>query len=101
IDAEYEIANWYTGTHPQSPYLNNVIAARPGPERTRLTLFNYRLTIRDAEGNPERRLLSSEDDYRQVLADLFGIEISRQDLRLALRSVEEKGSRDSEHPFFA
>ena len=40
FDAEYEICNWFTGTHPQSPYLNNMIAARPGPKRTRLTLFN-------------------------------------------------------------
>jgi N-hydroxyarylamine O-acetyltransferase len=31
FDAEYEICNWFTGTHPQSPYLNNMIAALPGP----------------------------------------------------------------------
>src|SRR5215470_8104035 len=39
VDAEYEICNWFTGTHPDSPYRNNIIAARPGPNRTRLTLF--------------------------------------------------------------
>lgn len=37
FDAEYEICNWFTGTHPQSPYLNNMIAALPGPNRTRLS----------------------------------------------------------------
>ena len=65
FDAEYEIANWYTGTHPQSPYLSNLIAASPGPNRTRLTLFNERLTIRDAEGNAVRQLLESEETSRK------------------------------------
>jgi N-hydroxyarylamine O-acetyltransferase len=37
FDAEYEICNWFTGTHPQSPYLNNLIAALPGPSGTRLS----------------------------------------------------------------
>lgn len=32
FDAEYEICNWFTGTHPQSPYLNNMISALPGPQ---------------------------------------------------------------------
>src|SRR5436190_1202648 len=36
----YEIANWYTGTHPDAPYQSNVIVARPGPNRTRITMFN-------------------------------------------------------------
>jgi N-hydroxyarylamine O-acetyltransferase len=50
FDAEYEICNWFTGTHPQSPYLNNLIAALPGPDATRLTLFNARFNVRRASG---------------------------------------------------
>jgi N-hydroxyarylamine O-acetyltransferase len=42
-DGEYEITNWYTGTHPDAPYLSNMIAARPGPNKTRITLFNARV----------------------------------------------------------
>lgn len=42
FDAEYEICNWFTGTYPQSPDVNNLTAARPGPHRTRLTPFNAR-----------------------------------------------------------
>lgn len=26
-DAEYEVANWYTATHPDAPHLSNIIAA--------------------------------------------------------------------------
>ena len=31
VDAEYEICNWFTASHPDSPYRGNLIAARPGP----------------------------------------------------------------------
>jgi len=55
FDAEYEICNWFTGTHPQSPYLNNMIAALPGPQGTRLTLFNATVNVRHASGDVERR----------------------------------------------
>ena len=41
-DGEYEITNWYTSTHPDTPYQSNIIAARPGRNRTRLTMFNAR-----------------------------------------------------------
>src|SRR6516165_7050684 len=30
-DGEYEIANWYTGTHPDAPYQNNIIAEHGSP----------------------------------------------------------------------
>src|SRR6516165_1245961 len=36
----YEITNWYTGTHPDAPYQSNIIVALPGPDRTRITMFN-------------------------------------------------------------
>ena len=49
-DGEYEITNWYTGTHPETPYHGNIIVARPGPNRTRITMYNARVTIRDADG---------------------------------------------------
>jgi N-hydroxyarylamine O-acetyltransferase len=101
FDAEYEIANWYTGTHPQSPYLSNLIAASPGPARTRLTLFNERLTIRDAEGNAERQILAAEADFRRALTDKFGVHLSETDLRKALATVAVRGWRAGPHPFFA
>ena len=59
-DGEYEITNWYTGTHPDAPYQSNIIAARPGPNRTRITMFNTRVTVRHAAGEAERRQLSDE-----------------------------------------
>jgi N-hydroxyarylamine O-acetyltransferase len=101
FDAEYEICNWYTGTHPQSPYLNNMIAARPGPNRTRLTLFNARFNVRHASGQVERRTLQGEAEYRSVLTQEFGLNLSDDDLKTALVHIEQRGTRGPPHPFFA
>jgi N-hydroxyarylamine O-acetyltransferase len=101
FDAEYEICNWFTGTHPQSPYLNNLIAARPGPGRTRLTLFNARFNVRYTSGRVERRTLQGETEYRSVLINEFGIKLSDEDLRTALAHIEQRGTQGPPHPFFA
>jgi N-hydroxyarylamine O-acetyltransferase len=101
FDAEYEICNWYTGTHPQSPYLNNMIAARPGPNRTRLTLFNARFNVRHASGQVDRRTLQGEAEYRSVLTKEFGLNLSDDDLKTALVHIEQRGTRGPPHPFFA
>jgi N-hydroxyarylamine O-acetyltransferase len=101
VDAEYEICNWFTSTHPQSPYLSNLIAARPGPNKTRLTLFNARFNVRHASGEAERRTLQDEGDYRRVLREEFEIMLSDADLKAALAHVEQRGTRGPPHPFFA
>lgn len=101
FDAEYEICNWYTGTHPQSPYLSNLIAARPGPNRTRLTLFNARFNVRHASGRVERRMLDGEAEYRSVLEQAFGIQLPDADLRRALEHIEQRATPGPPHPFFA
>jgi len=101
FDAEYEIANWYTGTHTESPYRANIIAARPGPERTRLTLFNARLNVRHADGRVERRLLEGEDAFRGVIRDDFGIVLSEPDLLDALANMKSRAIVGPPHPFFA
>ncbi|MBA4100117.1 MAG: arylamine N-acetyltransferase [Rhodospirillum sp.] len=101
VDAEYEMCNWFTGTHPQSPYLNNMIAARPGPNRTRLTLFNARFNVRHASGQVERRTLQGEAEYRDVLTKEFGIPLSDADLKTALAHIEQRGTKGPPHPFFA
>jgi N-hydroxyarylamine O-acetyltransferase len=101
VDAEYEIANWFTASHPDSPYRSNLIAARPGPDRTRITLFNARLNVRHANGAVERRTMEGAADYRTALAELFGLSLPEADLAAALATVESKGTRGAPHPFFA
>jgi N-hydroxyarylamine O-acetyltransferase len=101
VDQEYEICNWFTASHPDSPYRSNLIAARPGPGRTRITLFNARLTIRKPDGTAERRTLAGLGEFRDALADGFGVDLPGDDLARALDTVAEKGSRGAPHPFFA
>jgi N-hydroxyarylamine O-acetyltransferase len=100
-DSEYEITNWYTGTHPDAPYLSNIIAARPGPNRTRATLFNARVIVRDADGYAERLTLQGADQYRGVLREKFGLDVSDDELGRMLEIVEQRGTKGAPHPFFA
>ena len=58
-DSEYEITNWYTATHPETPYQGNIIVAKPGPNRTRITMYNARVTVRDADGQAKKRWLAT------------------------------------------
>jgi N-hydroxyarylamine O-acetyltransferase len=101
VDAEYEICNWFTASHPDSPYRSNLIAARPGPCKTRVTLFNARLNVRHANGEVERRLLADRAEYRDALSGIFGLDLSEADLALALETVARKGTQGAPHPFFA
>jgi N-hydroxyarylamine O-acetyltransferase len=100
VDAEYAICNWFTATHPESPHLNNLIAARPGPNRTRLTLFNSRLSVRYPTGEVHRRTISGSQAFRDVLTKEFGIRLSDFDLQTAVTNMEQRGA-SAPHPSFA
>lgn len=100
-DAEYEITNWYTGTHPDAPYQSNIIAAVPGPNRTRITLFNTRLTVRHASGEAERRQLATEAEFQSVLRRDFGLQLTDDEVRACVEVMHRKGTKGAPHPFFA
>jgi len=101
VDAEYEICNWFTASHPQSPYLSNMIAARPGPNRTRLTLFNSRFNVRHPSGEVDRRMLKGRDEFREVLTNDFGLRFSEAELQTAVTHMEQRATAGPPHPFFA
>jgi N-hydroxyarylamine O-acetyltransferase len=100
-DGEYEIVNWYTGTHPDTPYQGNIIVAKPGPNRTRVTMYNARVTVRDAEGRADKRWLEKVSDYRDVLCGEFGLNLSDQEIDQCVAVMKTKGTGDVPHPFFA
>jgi len=99
-DGEYEITNWYTGTHPETPYQGNIIVAKPGPNRTRITMYNARITVRDAEGRANKRWLASDSEYREVLRGEFGLNMSDQEIDQCVAVMKAKGTGDVPHPFF-
>jgi N-hydroxyarylamine O-acetyltransferase len=100
-DGEYEITNWYTATHPDTPYQGNIIAAKPGPNRRRITMYNARVTVRDAEGRAEKRWLTTESEFKDVLRGEFGLNISDRQIDECVAVMKAKGTGDAPHPFFA
>ena len=67
---DYEVANWYVSTYPDSHFLHALLAARPAPGR-RYGLRDNELSIHTMGGPTEKRLISDSIELRGVLADLF------------------------------
>lgn len=68
-DVDYELANWWTSTHPTSHFRQNLIAARTTPH-SRHALLNGRLTTRSTDGRTERQVLDA-DGIERALRDVF------------------------------
>jgi N-hydroxyarylamine O-acetyltransferase len=101
VDADYDVANWFTATHPASVFVNNMIAARPGPGGARHTFLNGRVTLRLPDGTVQRQQLDDEAGITDVLAGTFGLALPEEDIRSALTMLAEKGRRGAAHPFFS
>jgi N-hydroxyarylamine O-acetyltransferase len=97
---DYEVANWFTATHPASPFVSNLIVARPGPRGARNTLFNGRVTVRRPGERAERSVLDDADFGRELEAR-FGLTLPDADVTAALDVLDRKGTRGAQHPFFA
>jgi arylamine N-acetyltransferase len=72
---DFEHANWYTATHPDSFFANNLIAAIPG-DGCRYTLFNREFRTRRPDGAVETLVLENANALAAVLREKFGISIS-------------------------
>jgi N-hydroxyarylamine O-acetyltransferase len=70
--ADYEVSNWYLAHHPQSQFVNGIIAARAATDR-RHALRNTRYAIHHRGGTTERREIASVAEFRAVLAGDFRI----------------------------
>ena len=69
---DYELANWYTATHPHSRFRNNLLLERLTPA-WRATLFNRQLTHRYPDGRTETRELADAAALGAVLEAVFDI----------------------------
>lgn len=69
---DYEMANHYTSTHPDSPFVNHLIVALPSPEG-RVTLRNRTLSV-CRDGHVERVELE-RGEIVSVLKERFGLEL--------------------------
>ncbi len=69
---DFEVANWYVSTLPESHFVNSLLVARAAADR-RLALRNNQLSIHHAGGTSEQRTLGGVDELRTVLQETFGI----------------------------
>ena len=60
-----------------------------------------RLTVRHANGEAERRLLTDEAEFQTVLREEFGLNMSDDEIRTCIAVMERKGEKGAPHPFFA
>jgi N-hydroxyarylamine O-acetyltransferase len=74
FQVDYEVSSWYLCNHPQSPFVTNLMAARPVPGG-RYGLFNNQLTVHRLNGHTEQRRLGSADEIRVALQTEFGLRV--------------------------
>jgi arylamine N-acetyltransferase len=73
--ADFEVANWFTSTHPRGRFIRNLVAARVVGD-TRVNLLNASLSIRRADGGVvEQRTLEDARDLRHVLEGVMGLDL--------------------------
>jgi N-hydroxyarylamine O-acetyltransferase len=90
VPRDYEMANWFTSTHPTSHFRRNLLAARSTPEARYALLFN-RLTTRPVGGEPTVELLD-EAGIEAALRDIFGLPVEPSWRPLYSRAIELSGS---------
>jgi N-hydroxyarylamine O-acetyltransferase len=77
---DYELFNWYTATHPQSRFVNNLVAARIVGDR-RKTLFNREFAVHNAQGPVARTVCETPEALQGLLCEDFGIAVEADDIR--------------------
>ncbi len=69
---DLEMGNWYSHTHPQAHFRNNLMVARATADGRR-TLLNRELTERHRDGRAKKREIATADELLGVLADQFDL----------------------------
>ncbi|WP_088892953.1 arylamine N-acetyltransferase family protein [Leptolyngbya ohadii] len=80
---DYEVANWYVSTHPDSLFVNHLVVARPD-EGCRYALRNNELSIHhlngQTNGQTEKHRIQTIEELVTVLQDLFLITLPENDV---------------------
>lgn len=69
---DFEVSNWFTCSHPQSPFLHNLRASRTLADR-RYTILNREFTIRHRDGRVEKRPIADADELLAILAEYYDL----------------------------
>lgn len=69
---DFEMGNWYSCTHPQAHFINNLVVARlDGAQR--LIITNREFIVRQIDGSALRREIASPKELLDLLATRFGL----------------------------
>lgn len=79
LPIDYEIANHYTSTHPESRFVKGLTVQLPTP-LARTALRNRELTV-DTGGETTTRVMADDEEIRRVLGETFGLP-APDDLRI-------------------
>jgi N-hydroxyarylamine O-acetyltransferase len=71
LPIDYEIANHYTSTHPESRFVKSLTVQLPTPG-ARTALRNRELIV-DRDGETTTRTVADEEELRRVLRETFGL----------------------------
>ena len=72
---DYEVSNWYVSTHPQSKFVNSLIAARPDVD-CRYALRDNRFSIHPLNnGKTEHHMLTTVQELCTVLTNEFRLKL--------------------------
>jgi N-hydroxyarylamine O-acetyltransferase len=86
---DYEVANWYTSTWPESLFVNDLVVCNTQPEG-RTILLNTKLSVTDTRGGRAERTLADAAELATCLRDVFGIDAAGFDLADVFRCVAER-----------
>jgi N-hydroxyarylamine O-acetyltransferase len=75
LPVDFEVANHYVSTHPQSRFVRALTVQRVAPEE-RYTLVDRELAI-ERVGATERRTIATDDELLALLSDTFGLDFPR------------------------
>jgi N-hydroxyarylamine O-acetyltransferase len=71
---DFEAANWFVSTNPDSIFVKDLIVVRPTADRRQI-LNNTTLSIRDPDGSVRRQTLANVGELRSTVIDMFGIHL--------------------------
>lgn len=71
---DYEVANHYVSSHPDSHFVDHLTVARTLPDR-RLTLRDREFTVRRVDAEPERRTLRDTAEILRALREEFLLQV--------------------------
>jgi arylamine N-acetyltransferase len=77
--SDQAMANWWTGSHPDSKFRKNLIVAVLNRDGTRYALVNKEFVHRRSSEVLERIEISNSDHLSELLSERFGLELPKPD----------------------